>query len=80
MDSLPIVKGETAVQIARRAKTQAAMGGYDVLFLDTAGRLHIDEVLMDEVQAVRDIAAPARNPAGRRWPDRSGCRECRRRI
>ena len=57
-DSLPIVKGETAVQIAKRAKTQASLGGYDVLFLDTAGRLHIDEVLMDEVQAVRDIAAP----------------------
>ncbi len=58
VDSLPIVKGETAVQIARRAKTQASLGGYDVLFLDTAGRLHIDEVLMDEVQAVRDIAGP----------------------
>ena len=58
VDSLPIVKGETAVQIARRAKTMAAMGGYDVLFLDTAGRLHIDEVLMDEVQAVRDITQP----------------------
>ena len=58
VDSLPIVKGETAVQIAKRAKTQATLGGYDVLFLDTAGRLHIDEVLMDEVQAVRDIAQP----------------------
>ncbi|NTT87187.1 signal recognition particle protein [Tabrizicola fusiformis] len=58
VDSLPIVKGESAVQIAKRAKTQANLGGYDVLFLDTAGRLHIDEVLMDEVQAVRDIAAP----------------------
>ena len=58
VDSLPIVKGETALQIAKRAKTQAAMGGYDVLFLDTAGRLHIDEVLMDEIQAVRDIAQP----------------------
>jgi signal recognition particle subunit SRP54 len=58
VDSLPIVKGESAVQIAKRAKTQAAMGGYDVLFLDTAGRLHIDEVLMDEIQAVRDIAQP----------------------
>ncbi|WP_151718197.1 signal recognition particle protein [Gemmobacter serpentinus] len=57
-DSLPIVKGESAVQIAKRAKTQATLGGYDVLFLDTAGRLHIDEVLMDEVQAVRDIAQP----------------------
>ena len=58
VDSLPIVKGESAVQIAKRAKTQASLGGYDVVFLDTAGRLHIDEVLMDEVQAVRDIAAP----------------------
>jgi signal recognition particle subunit SRP54 len=58
VDTLPIVKGESAVQIAKRAKTQAAMGGYDVLMLDTAGRLHIDEVLMDEVQAVRDIASP----------------------
>ncbi len=58
VDTLPIVKGESATQIARRAKTQAAMGGYDVIFLDTAGRLHIDEVLMDEVQAVRDIAGP----------------------
>jgi len=58
VDSLPIVKGESAVQIAKRAKTQASLGGYDVLFLDTAGRLHIDEVLMDEVQAVSDIAQP----------------------
>ncbi len=58
VDSLPIVKGESAVQIAKRAKTQAAMGGYDVVFLDTAGRLHIDEVLMDEIMAVRDIAQP----------------------
>jgi signal recognition particle subunit SRP54 len=58
VDSLPIVKGESAVQIARRAKVQATMGGYDVLMLDTAGRLHIDEILMAEVQAVRDIAQP----------------------
>ena len=58
VDSLPIVKGESAVQIARRAKTQAAMGGYDVVFFDTAGRLHIDEALMAEIQAVRDIAQP----------------------
>jgi signal recognition particle subunit SRP54 len=39
VDSLPIVKGETAVQIAKRAKTQANLGGYDVVFLDTAGRI-----------------------------------------
>ncbi|MFN4058719.1 MAG: signal recognition particle protein [Roseinatronobacter sp.] len=58
VDTLPIVKGETAVQIAKRAKQQATLGGYDVFLLDTAGRLHIDDALMDEVQAVRDVAAP----------------------
>lgn len=58
VDTLPIVKGETAVQIAKRAKQQATLGGYDIYLLDTAGRLHIDEVLMDEVQQVRDIASP----------------------
>ncbi|OWY15699.1 signal recognition particle protein [Thioclava sp. JM3] len=58
VDTLPIVKGESAVQIAKRAKQQATLGGYDVYMLDTAGRLHIDEVLMDEVQAVRDVANP----------------------
>ena len=58
VDTLPIVKGESAVQIAKRAKQQATLGGYDVYMLDTAGRLHIDEVLIDEVQAVRDIAQP----------------------
>ena len=58
VDTLPIVPGENAVQIAKRAKQQATLGGYDVYILDTAGRLHIDEVLMDEVQAVRDVAQP----------------------
>ncbi len=58
VDTLPIVPGENAVQIARRARQQATLGGYDVYMLDTAGRLHIDEVLMDEVQAVRDVANP----------------------
>ncbi len=58
VDTLPIVKGQRAVEIAKRAKQQATLGGYDVYLLDTAGRLHIDEVLMDEVQAVRDAVAP----------------------
>ncbi len=58
VDTLPIVKGENAVSIAKRAKQQATLGGYDVYMLDTAGRLHIDEVLMDEVQAIRDVASP----------------------
>ncbi|MEE2859892.1 MAG: signal recognition particle protein [Pseudomonadota bacterium] len=58
VDTLPIVMGQTAPQIAQRAKTQASLGGYDVVLLDTAGRLHIDQTLMSEVQQVRDIAQP----------------------
>jgi len=58
VDTLPIVKGQSAVDIAKRAKTQASLGGYDVYLLDTAGRLHIDDVLMDEVLAVRNVANP----------------------
>ncbi len=55
---LPIVKGEAPVAITRRALLAAREEGYDVLILDTAGRLHIDEALMDELQQVRDIAKP----------------------
>jgi len=58
VDTLPIVKGESAVKIAKRAKQQATLGGYDVFMLDTAGRLSIDEELMAEVEAVRDVATP----------------------
>ena len=58
VDTLPIVAGQRPVDIAKRAKTQAALGGYDVYFLDTAGRLQIDQVLMDEVSQVRDAVSP----------------------
>ncbi|EPX80630.1 signal recognition particle protein [Litoreibacter arenae] len=58
VDTLPIVKGEKPVDIAKRAKQQATLGGYDVYMLDTAGRLQIDEVLMQEVEDVRDIVKP----------------------
>ena len=58
VDTLPIVKGQTPVDIAKRAKQQAALGGYDVYMLDTAGRLQIDEVLMKEVEDVRDVVSP----------------------
>ncbi len=58
VDTLPIVKGEDPVAIAKRAKTQAAMGGYDVYMLDTAGRLHIDQELIAQAAAVRDVANP----------------------
>ncbi|MBD3677984.1 MAG: signal recognition particle protein, partial [Rhodobacteraceae bacterium] len=58
VDTLPIVMGQKPVDIAKRAKQQATMGGYDVYLLDTAGRLSIDDELMAEVEAVRDVANP----------------------
>lgn len=59
VDTLPIVPGQPPVEIARRALQAARTGGYDVVMLDTAGRLSIDEALMAEVVAIRDIAEPA---------------------
>ena len=58
VDVLPIVPGQDAVGIAKRAKQQAVLGGYDVVMLDTAGRLHVDDELMAEVEAVRDATGP----------------------
>jgi len=58
IDTLPIVKGQTPQQIAKRAMEAARLGGYDVVMLDTAGRLHIDEALMAETEEIRDIARP----------------------
>ena len=58
VDTLPIVPGQDPVAIAKRARQQATLGGYDVVMLDTAGRLHIDDELMAEVAAVRDATKP----------------------
>ena len=58
IDTLPIVKGEDPLTIAKRAKTQAALGGYDVYLLDTAGRLHIDRELISQAAAIRDMVKP----------------------
>ncbi len=58
VDVLPIVKGEKPLEITKRALKDARNGVYDVLILDTAGRLHIDNVLMDEVAAVKKLAEP----------------------
>jgi signal recognition particle subunit SRP54 len=57
--SLPIVPGETPVQIARRAIETGRREGFDVVILDTAGRLSIDQELMDEVREIRAATNPA---------------------
>ena len=46
------------MQIAKRAESVARLHGYDVVILDTAGRTHIDEPLMDEMAQIRDAARP----------------------
>ncbi|WP_442680150.1 signal recognition particle protein [Sphingomonas sp. ASY06-1R] len=56
--TLPIVAGQSPVQIAQRALQSAKLQGFDVVILDTAGRLHVDQALMDEMKAVADIAQP----------------------
>ncbi len=56
--SLPIVLGQQPVQIADRALDTARREGVDVVILDTAGRLHIDDSLMLELAAVRDRIRP----------------------
>lgn len=55
---LPIVKGESPLDITKRALETARLEGYDVLMLDTAGRLHIDEELMTELAEVKALAKP----------------------
>jgi len=59
VDTLPIVPFETSRMIADRAMDTARKQGYDVVILDTAGRLHVDDALMAEVADVRDAAKPA---------------------
>jgi signal recognition particle subunit SRP54 len=56
--TLPIVAGQQPVDIARRALQAARLQAYDVLVLDTAGRLHVDQALMDEMKAVAEVSAP----------------------
>ena len=58
IDTLPIVAGQSPVEIARRAETAARLGGYDVFLLDTAGRTHIDQPLMAEMVEIKQATNP----------------------
>lgn len=57
--TLPIIAGQAPVDIAKRAMEAGRLGGYDVVMLDTAGRLSIDEALMAEVAQVHALTKPA---------------------
>jgi signal recognition particle subunit SRP54 len=56
--SLPIIPGQTPLQIAHRAMDTARREVFDIVILDTAGRLSIDLALMEEVKAVRAAVNP----------------------
>jgi signal recognition particle subunit SRP54 len=58
IEALPIVEGEKPLAIAERAMSVARLQGFDVVLLDSAGRLHIDDVLMKEVADVKALTAP----------------------
>jgi len=56
--TLDIIAGQTPIQITERALKEARLGGFDIVMLDTAGRLAIDEDLMNEVASVSKLANP----------------------
>lgn len=56
--TLPIIEGQKPLDIAKRAMDMARKEGFDVVMLDTAGRLSIDEELMKEVEEIKAFAKP----------------------
>src|ERR1700732_2831676 len=58
VDTLPVVDGQTPVQIGNRAVQAARLGGYDVVMLDTAGRITLDEAMMAEAGGGGRAARP----------------------
>ena len=59
VSTLPMAEGETAVSIAKRAMAASRLQGYDVVILDTAGRVTVDQGLMDEIKQINEITNPA---------------------
>jgi signal recognition particle subunit SRP54 len=58
IDSLPIVKGQFPIDIAKRALDEGKLSAYDVVIYDTAGRLHIDNEMIDEAQKLKSLLNP----------------------
>ena len=80
--SIPVLTPEPG-EIGRRARPALAQGGRergrDVVLFDTAGRLHVDQALMAELEAARRRGRPGRDPLRRRRDDRPGRGQERRR-
>ena len=64
------------VEIVRQALAEAEKEHHDVVIIDTAGRLHVDEVLMQELKDIRDLSNSGRSIPCCRCDDRAGCCQC----
>jgi len=58
IDSLDIVEGQSPLDITRRAISLSKLSGYDVVIYDSAGRLHIDEAMISELEDVKKLIKP----------------------
>ncbi|KJV65412.1 MULTISPECIES: signal recognition particle protein [Ehrlichia] len=59
VQTLPIIENQTPIEIVKRSVNIVQQNDFNVLILDTAGRLHIDQVMMEELQAIRDLTSPS---------------------
>jgi signal recognition particle subunit SRP54 len=58
IDTLDIIEGQKPLEIAKRAIVTARAGNFDVVIIDTSGRMHIDDELMDELKELQEISSP----------------------
>ena len=72
--------GENVVDLGARALSVARQRGHDVVLMDTAGRLHVDTALMDEIRRLADAHRAPRDPLRGRLDDRPGRRQERRAV
>ncbi len=72
--------GQKPVDIVNAALKEAKLKFYDVLLVDTAGRLHVDEAMMDEIKQVHASIKPVETLFVVGCDDRSGCGEYRKSL
>jgi signal recognition particle subunit SRP54 len=58
IDALSIVALEKPLEIVRRASKEARVGGYDIVIYDTAGRTHVDDMMMQELEEIKTFVSP----------------------
>ena len=69
-------ENQSPVNIAKAAMEHAAKNGYNVVILDTAGRLHVDEDMMEELESIKESCKCRPDHSGGRRHDRSGRSQC----